>query len=52
VGRNGTTVVLKNAPKFEVLATNELGEKVDTSPALVGKDLLIRGHEHLYCFAN
>ena len=52
VGRNGTTVVLKNAPKFEVLATNELGEKVDTSPALVGKDLLIRGHEHLYCFAD
>lgn len=52
VGRNGTTVVLKNADKVEVLATNELGEKVDASPALVGNDLLIRSHEHLYCIAN
>lgn len=52
VGRNGTTTVLKNANKVEVLATNELGEKVDASPALVGKEMFIRGHEHLYCIAN
>jgi outer membrane protein assembly factor BamB len=52
VGRNGTTAVLKNANKVEVLATNELGEKVDASPALVGKEMFIRGHEHLYCIAN
>ena len=52
VGRNGTTAVLKHGEKLEVLATNVLGEKVDASPALVGKDLLIRGHEHLYCFAE
>ena len=52
VGRNGTTAVLKNSDKLEVLATNELGEKIDASPALVGKELFLRGHEHLYCIAN
>lgn len=52
VGRNGTTAVLKNAVTFELLATNVLGEKVDASPALVGNELYLRGHEHLYCFAN
>ena len=52
VGRNGTTAVLKNAATFELLATNVLGEKVDASPALVGNELYLRGHEHLYCFAN
>jgi outer membrane protein assembly factor BamB len=52
VGRNGTTAVLKNSDKLEVLATNVLGEPVDASPALVGKEMYIRGHEHLYCIAN
>jgi outer membrane protein assembly factor BamB len=52
VGRNGTAVVLKNSDKLEVLATNPLGEKVDASPALVGNELFLRGHEHLYCIAN
>jgi len=52
VGRNGTTAVIKTADKLEVLATNELGEKVDASPAIVGKELFVRGHEHLYCISN
>lgn len=52
VGRNGTTAVLKNSDKAEVLATNVLGEKVDASPALVGKEIYIRGHEHLFCIAE
>ena len=52
VGRNGTTAVVKNAPQFELLATNELGEGIDASPALVGNELYLRGSEHLYCFAN
>ena len=49
VGRNGTTVVLKNTGNLEMLATNKLGEKMDASPVAVGKDLLLRGKEHLYC---
>ncbi len=52
VGRNGTTAVIKNSNNLEVLAVNKLSERIDASPALVGKDLLLRGHEHLYCIAN
>jgi outer membrane protein assembly factor BamB len=52
VGRNGTTVVIKHGDKFEVLATNQLDERFDASPALAGRELLLRGHEHLYCIAE
>ena len=52
IGRNGTTAVIKNSAKLEILATNELGEKVDASPALVGRELFVRGHEHLFCIAH
>jgi outer membrane protein assembly factor BamB len=50
-GRNGVTVVLKQSDKLEVLATNKLEDRVDASPVVVGKDLLLRGRENLYCFA-
>lgn len=52
VGRNGTTVVIPNSGKFEVLATNVLDEGIDASPALAGKDLILRGREHLYCITG
>ena len=52
VDRDGTTVVLRHAPQLEVLATNKLDEAVDASPALVGKQLFLRGKEHLYCIEN
>ena len=52
VGRNGTTMVIKNSTKFEVLATNKLDERIDASPALVGEEMFLRGHEHLYCLSN
>jgi len=52
VGRNGTTVVIKNSEKLEILATNHLEEKFDASPALAGKDLFLRGHESLYCITE
>ncbi len=51
-GRNGVTVVLKQSDKLDVLAANRLDEKFDASPAAVGKDLFLRGHEHLYCFTE
>jgi len=47
-GREGSTLVLKDGPKLEILASNRLDEKIDASPALVGGELFIRGHEHLY----
>jgi outer membrane protein assembly factor BamB len=52
VGRNGAAVVIKDADKLEVLATNRLDEGIDASPALSGKELFLRGREHLYCIAE
>ncbi|MDB6136754.1 MAG: signal peptide protein [Verrucomicrobiales bacterium] len=51
-GRNGEGIVLRNSGKLEILATNKLEEKFDASPALAGKDLLLRGHQFLYCLSG
>lgn len=51
-GRNGTVSVLKDSAKLEVLATNELDDKFDCSPAVVGNQMFLRGKEHLYCIAT
>ncbi|GAA4421577.1 PQQ-binding-like beta-propeller repeat protein [Bremerella cremea] len=47
--RDGTTVVLDGGPEFKVLATNQLDEGIDASPALIGSQIFIRGDKHLYC---
>ncbi len=52
VSRDGTTVVLKHGPKLEFLATNKLDDAIDASPAIVGKQLFLRGRKYLYCFAD
>ena len=52
VGRNGVTVVIKQSDQLEVLATNRLDEGFDASPVPVGRELLLRGHEYLYCIAE
>ena len=53
LGRNGACVVIKaGAAPMEVLATNKLDEKFDASPALVGKQIFLRGKEYLYCIAE
>jgi outer membrane protein assembly factor BamB len=51
LGREGTCVVLKQGPRLEVLATNALDDKTDASMVLAGKDIFIRGKEHLYRIA-
>ncbi|MSU64509.1 MAG: hypothetical protein EXS38_00030 [Opitutus sp.] len=52
VGREGLCMVLKDGPKFEVVATNELSDQIDASPVMLGKELFLRGHEFLYCIAE
>ncbi len=52
VGRNGTSLVLKNSGAFDVLATNRLDEKFDASPAIAGKEMFLRGHEYLHSLAE
>lgn len=52
IGRNGAAKVIKNAGTLEVLASNRLDERIDASPAIAGKEMFLRGHEHLYCLAE
>jgi outer membrane protein assembly factor BamB len=49
VDRGGTTLVLKQGDRLEVLATNPLGDPIDASPVAVGKQLFLRGEKYLYC---
>lgn len=51
-GRNGTTVVFKNGATFEALARNELDDEFDSSPALAGNEIYLRGKKSLYCIAE
>jgi outer membrane protein assembly factor BamB len=50
-GRNGTTVVIKDAMTFEIVETNTVGEPVDATPAPVDRELFIRGDKHLFCIS-
>ena len=52
VSRDGHTCVLKDGPTFEVLAHNVLDDRFDASPALVGRELFLRGEKNLYCLAS
>jgi hypothetical protein len=49
IDRDGVTLVLKQSTKVEVLATNRLDDTFDGSPAVVGRQLFLRGHKYLYC---
>jgi hypothetical protein len=49
--RDGTTVVIRHGPKFEVLATNHLDDAFDASPALVDNEIYMRGYKYLYNIA-
>ncbi len=52
IGRNGKTQVIKLSEKFELLATNNLDDKFDCSPAIVGDELFLKGKEYLYCITD
>ncbi len=47
-GRDGTTLVIRQRPTFEVLATNALDDGFDASPALVGNEIYLRGYRYLH----
>jgi outer membrane protein assembly factor BamB len=51
-GRDGTTIVFKHGTAFEVLAENTLDDGFDASPALVERDLYLRGYKYLYAIAE
>lgn len=51
VGRKGTTLVLRHGPKLEILASNQLDDSFDSSPAISGDEIYLRGGQNLYLIA-
>jgi outer membrane protein assembly factor BamB len=51
-GRNGTTLVLKSGPEYEILHRNALDDRFNASPAIAGDELFLRGEQALYCIAE
>lgn len=51
-GREGMTVVVKHDAQNSLLAVNQLNDVFSASPALVDKELYLRGERFLYCLAE
>lgn len=51
-GREGTTLVIKRGPSYEIIAKNTLDDGFDASPALVDRDLYLRGYKYLYALSH
>jgi len=51
-GRDGNVEVLALAPEVHTLAVNALADAFDSSPAVAGDALFLRGRNHLYCLAE
>jgi len=49
--KSGDVFVLRAAPKFEVLATNSIGEPTNASLAASNDELFLRTDKALWCFA-
>jgi outer membrane protein assembly factor BamB len=49
IGREGTAVVVKNEPPFEVVSRCSLNGTFDASPVAVGGQLFLRSWNKLYC---
>ena len=49
---DGQTFVVKAGTKFELLATNDLCERITASPAISGNELIYRTDSHLYCIGT
>jgi outer membrane protein assembly factor BamB len=52
IGREGVALVIKDQPTLETISTNQLDDGFDASPAIVGRDLFLRGKKHLYCITK
>ena len=46
---DGVTFVVKAGTEFEVVSTNNLGERISASPAIIGDAMIYRTDSHLYC---
>jgi hypothetical protein len=51
--KKGKTVVINpNPEKLEVIATNDLGETANSTPAVSNGEIFIRTFKALYCIAE
>ncbi len=50
--RRGTIAVVADAPELRLVATNDMGEAVDATPAAAGDNLFVRGERHLFCLGK
>ena len=51
-GQEGTTLVIKSGPAYQVLAKNTLDDGFNASPALVDGELYLRGFRSLYSIGS
>ena len=51
-GRDGTTLVIRRGDQYEVLASNTLDDGFDASPAIVDREIYMRGYRYLYAIAE
>lgn len=52
INRQGQYTAISASTPFDVLAQNQLGEGVSSTPALQGGKIFIRGEKHLFCFTE
>lgn len=52
LSEDGDATVLAAKPTFEVLSSNQMGERCMASPAISGGQLFIRSDEHLFCIGE
>lgn len=45
----GVITVIKPGPKFEMVAQNSIGERMNASPAISNGKIYLRGEQHIYC---
>jgi len=49
---DGVAKILRPGPQPEVIAENDLGENIYSTPAFAGEELFIRGKKHLFCIGE
>ena len=52
VNQGGDAFVFKAAPKFELVSTNPMGERVIASMAVSDGEIFVRGYQHLWCIGR
>lgn len=46
---SGRCVIFRNDDRYDIVATNDLGESVQTTPCVLKDALVVRGETHLWC---